>query len=719
MTTKEIRTVYNQIISALDKRELKTAFDLLSRLIETPQAGLFRDELDELQQTHKQMLHYFVTGTTDPMRKKIFSGLITSVYELTDKITQKICAVDSPEMVYAIRRMASVYPERISQLTDKVALAYETDDKKLAESLLVQLFKSIWTAGFLSSDDMNSLQQALLDTKGQTDRMDDPSAVKCQIISALIIGLQLFFDKRKMLLLLRAAGSHDDEVKIRAYIGILLTLFRYQQRIDYYTEIKNHIDLLSENDDFIKTVYLIILRFILSRDTEKITSQMRDEILPEMMKLHPEIDPSSKGDTLEFFEFEMNPEWMEKFENSPLGKKMEEFSRLQEEGADVMLFSFVNLKHFPFFNELSHWFLPFYYGMSFLSQETAVSNTMGMMTEAGIMCNSDLYSFYFSINHMFDEGHLAMIEKLESQLCTLKDQKKSEMQTRVTKAERIIGHYIQDLYRFCKLHPRRQEFFDIFTLSLDFHNLPVLQGYFADKDDLLNIAEYYLRKNYFDDALVLYTRLSDVFAGDEMLYQKKGYCRQLTGDYNGALEDYEKAELINADSKWLLRRIAQCYRAVGKPEKALGYYLRLEKIEPENRLVLSNIGACYLDLKHYADALNYYFKVDYLDHESGKSWRPIAWCSFLMGRYEQARNYYLKILSSNPGYQDYANVGHAEWALGNQKNAYDYYLKSIRDTPNNFDLFLDEFKKDIPALIAAGIDTEEIAFMLDQIRYVN
>ena len=720
MSSKEITPIYERIIQSLDQRELKAAFDALQQLVSKSNSYIFQDELFEIQETYKQMLHYYFAGSNDPMRQKIFTELMVSIYEITDKITQKILTVDSPELFYEIRRNATVHPENITDLTDSIRSAYNVQNITHAESLMARLFKTIWTSASLPDDDMNNLQLSLQDAETKTtDNRDYQTIVNCQIVSALIIGLQAFFDKRKMLLLIHAADSPDEAVKIRAYTGLLITLFQYKQRINYYPELKYHIDILSENAEFNKMVSFIILRFILSRDTEKITTKLKDELIPEMMKLNPKLNPqsSSKDIPPEFLDFEMNPEWIEKFENSSLGKKIEEFSRLQEEGADVMLFSFVNLKHFPFFKEINNWFMPFHRGLSFLAEENMVTKSLELMSKVGLMCNSDLYSFYFSMMSIRDDGRLSTLGALENQLTEFNQQKNADLQTRDDTTERLIGHFIQDLYRFYKLYPRRNEFRDIFEQSLDFHNLPFLQRYYSDKNDLLNIAEYYLRKNHFEDALTLYQRLSGAYGTDEMLYQKKGYCRQMTGDYQGALNDYTKAELINPDSKWLIRRFIQCHRAVKNPEQALAYSFRLEKMEPDSLSVLLTIGSCYLEMKNYPEALKYYFKVDYLDHNSGKAWRPIAWCSFLTGKYEQARNYYQLILSSNPGYQDYTNAGHTEWALDQINNALDYYLKSIQSANNNFETFQKEFAKDVPELTAAGIPLEEIPLMLDKLRY--
>jgi tetratricopeptide (TPR) repeat protein len=235
---------------------------------------------------------------------------------------------------------------------------------------------------------------------------------------------------------------------------------------------------------------------------------------------------------------------------------------------------------------------------------------------------------------------------------------------------------------------------------------------------LLNIADHYLHRNYFEDALTLYERLSATREeNDDTLFQKTGYCRQMRGDYKGAIADYAKAEIMNPGSKWLLRRTAQCYRAVGKPEKAIGYYLQYEKSDPENLSLLLSIGSCYLDMKNYTEALKYYFKVDYLDAKGNKAWRPVAWCSFLTGKYDQARNYYNKVLSHNPDSQDYMNAGHTEWALRNLKKALVFYKKSVEMLNGDYKKFRTTFDRDIPELTAAGIDPAEIPLISDQLRY--
>ena len=70
-----------------------------------------------------------------------------------------------------------------------------------------------------------------------------------------------------------------------------------------------------------------------------------------MIKLGPKISQkiNLKDINPELLGNEMNPEWQNMLSNSSLGKKMEEFSELQQEGADVMHSTFRAPKAFPLF----------------------------------------------------------------------------------------------------------------------------------------------------------------------------------------------------------------------------------------------------------------------------------------------------------------------------------------------------------------------------------
>lgn len=717
MTLQEINKAYNRIIGSLDSKELKNAFDSIQALISGSRELSFQDKLNELQDTYKYMLRYRIEGAKDPMQEQIYNKIQTSSYELADRIRHKALAVESPLAFYSRLRSLKVQPNvTFENLHLQLSKHYATGNNAEYDAILMVLFNKIWVSDPFTVEEAFVIKNILFDN-------ELPFTTGCQIVSSLMLGLQAAFDLEKLMLLFDAAGHENEEIKVRALISILLTLYVYRKRTALYPQIINRLDALSETPGFTKAIRTITLRFILARETEKITRKLQNEIIPEMMKLSPKISNkiNLKDITPEQLGEEMNPEWENIFADSSLGKKMEEFSELQQEGADVMHSTFVHLKSFPFFRELSNWLLPFTtehssFGDRF-NQNNGEKQMLDSMTLAAFMCNSDKYSLYFSMMQLPEEAKKMMMNQFDSQASEMIQQNKEELISKRGKLETITGQYIQDLYRFFKIYPGHLDFNDIFTMPLDFHNLSILRPYISDEESLSSIAEYYLRKNYFSDALTIFNQLAETNQESDILFQKIGYCKQMNDDLQGALEAYLRADLLNPGSKWVIRRIAGCYRSLKEPEEALKYYRRYEKLNPDNLSITISIGHCYLELRNYSEALKCFYKVDYLD-SNNKAWRPIAWCSFLTGKYDQARNYYKKILANQPNTQDLLNAGHTEWALQNIKGAIEFYRQAVEKENRDFYKFQEEFNQDIPDLIVAGIEDTEISLMMDQLRYV-
>ena len=717
MTLQEINKAYNRIIGSLDSKELKNAFDSIQALISGSRELSFQDKLNELQDTYKYMLRYRIEGAKDPMQEQIYNKIQTSSYELADRIRHKALAVESPLAFYSRRRSLKVQPNvTFENLHLQLSKHYATGNNAEYDAILMVLFNKIWVSDPFTVEEAFVIKNILFDN-------ELPFTTGCQIVSSLMLGLQAAFDLEKLMLLFDAAGHENEEIKVRALISILLTLYVYRKRTALYPQITNRLDALSETPGFTKAIRTITLRFILARETEKITRKLQNEIIPEMMKLSPKLSNkiNLKDITPEQLGEEMNPEWENIFADSSLGKKMEEFSELQQEGADVMHSTFVHLKSFPFFRELSNWLLPFTtehssFGDRF-NQNNGEKQMLDSMTLAAFMCNSDKYSLYFSMMQLPEEAKKMMMNQFDSQASDMIQQNKEELISKRGKLETITGQYIQDLYRFFKIYPGHLDFNDIFTMPLDFHNLSILRPYISDEESLSSIAEYYLRKNYFSDALTIFNQLAETNQESNILFQKIGYCKQMNDDLQGALEAYLRADLLNPGSKWVIRRIAGCYRSLKEPEEALKYYRRYEKLNPDNLSITISIGHCYLELRNYSEALKCFYKVDYLD-SNNKAWRPIAWCSFLTGKYDQARNYYKKILANQPNTQDLLNAGHTEWALQNIKGAIEFYRQAVEKENRDFYKFQEAFNQDIPDLIVAGIEDTEISLMMDQLRYV-
>jgi tetratricopeptide (TPR) repeat protein len=385
--------------------------------------------------------------------------------------------------------------------------------------------------------------------------------------------------------------------------------------------------------------------------------------------------------------------------------------------------SFAMLKMFPYFSENANWFMPFFIANPQIDRFTDVVSEMNrffldVISGAPMLCNSDKYSFCFSIENLPAENRDLLAQGMNAEISQLIEIQKDEEITNPGKLRGIVSNqFIQDLYRFYKLHPRRNDFEDIFSWRFDFHNQQVIGKLLKEDEKMLrNLAEYYFRKNYFTEAAEIYSYLIEVEKDGE-LYQKLGYCFQKNGDFAKALEYYRKAELFDMNKQWLFNKTALCYRNLKKPKKALEYYLEVEKLDEENLNTELNIGHCYLELGEYEKALKYYFKVEYLAPGNRKVWRPLGWCSFVTGKKEQAEKYFSLIIGDEPGKHDLMNMGHVQWCMGNRKAALDFYKRSISPSLFSEKEFFEVFQEDLQHLLEQGVDKDDVPIMLDQLRY--
>jgi tetratricopeptide (TPR) repeat protein len=739
MTEKELKEKYRQICNLLSARKLKPAFDLLEELIAGTGLGEFRNQLFNLEQNYKFMLKYTVEGINDPERQKIYEHLFISTFELADNTYENLRMKFSQSVEYQKKRgftkhfitnfegytqdleRYSVQKELITLVTDGSAMTGETRmESEIHLQKIFTIFYHCWFTDRLTGDETQFFKSFL-----KNDAL--PFYEKSLIITGLTLSLIRFFDEHKIILLFNAYEDQDEEISQRALIGLIIGIYYYDQRMPFFHAILGRLQILIEDPRFRSNFERSILQFIRSKETEKIQRKLQDEILPEMIKLSPNLRNKLSIESLlgEGLSEDKNPEWQEILKDSPeLMGKMEELTAMQLEGADVFLSSFSMLKHFPFFSELANWFFPFTADHPEIKRNP-INKESGedlaftqLIMRSPMLCNSDKYSFFFSILNIPPDYKKMVSDSLKAESEQFDEIARDEsFLSHNKKAEKIISQYIMDLYRFFKIHPQRDGFEDIFAWKFDFHNKFAFSKLLGEDPKIQrSIAEFNFAKNYFHEAADLFEILLQGKNDAEML-QKLAYCYQKMGDYKKALNFYLKADLFDQNKLWNLKKIALCYRSLKKPVKALEYYQLAEILEPDNLTLHVSIGQCQMELKLYEEALKSYYKVEYLSPGNKKIWRPIGWCSFLIGKIEQAGKYYERLISENPNKYDLLNMGHVQWCLGNRKAALDYYKRSINDPESSEKDFMEAFDEDLQNLIKQGVNADDVPIMLDQLRY--
>jgi tetratricopeptide (TPR) repeat protein len=738
MTETELKNKYRQICKLLSVRTLKPAFDLLEGLISESGQGNFRDEYISLEQNYKYMLKYTVEGINDPERQRIYEHLLIASFELADKNFEYLRMKYSQSIEYQKKRSFtqryitnfdsflidlekhSVQKELRTFITDSTSGGDETMiEAELHQDKLYTLFYHFWFTDRLSENEIRFLKSFF-----KNDAF--PYYEKSIVITGLTLSLMRFFDENKIIQLFTAHDNLNEEVSQRALIGLLIGIYSYDQRMPLFHAITGRLEILIEDPHFRSNFEKTIIQFIRSKETEKIRQKLQDEIIPEMLKLSPNLrNKLSIESLLTEASEDKNPEWQEILKDSPeLLGKMEELTEMQLDGADVFMSSFSMLKHFPFFNEFANWFYPFTSEHPEIKRNPVNKESgddlafTNLLEKSSMLCNSDKYSFFFSILNIPPNYKKMVSDSLKAESEQIEENAKDEsFLTHSKKAEIVISQYVRDLYRFFKIHPQRDGFEDIFAWSFDFHNKFAFSKLFSEDLNIQrSIAEFNFAKNYFREAADIYELLLKDNEEAEMI-QKLAYCYHKMGDYKKALGFYLKADLFNQNRNWNLKKIALCYRNLKKPAKALEYYQQAVMLEPDNLSLHASIGQCQMELNQIDAALKSYYKVEYLSPGNKKIWRPIGWCSFLAGKIEQAEVYYKKLIDDNPNKYDWLNMGHVQWCLGNRKEALNCYKKSINDQESSENDFMEAFNEDLHHLIKQGVNQDDVPIMLDQLRY--
>lgn len=719
---------------------LRDAFSLARSLAEGMMNGALAREIASVEEGYRFMLDYAAKGADDPARGEMVRSFGNSVLGIVDRMERDNNKTDTPTCYYntlryeemqrtdSIASLIDAYKHATMQgsLFDMVATGGVHSSKSrqsLAEGEAIErrIFNRLWVTHPLSAADAEAVA-------GVIASADYPVHFRGLMVWGLVLGGLEFVDERRCDLLLEAYTSVDDRVATAAFVGLMLLLHRGKER-PLSAKLRAKLDAFRERAgwaDDLRSAYMELVKTI---DTDRITRKIRDEVVPEMLKLRPEFDKklNSKIENLDPADLEENPEWSEMLEKSGLADKLKEMSEIQEEGGDVMMGTFSHLKTFPFFNEPANWFLPFHTDYS----EFAGNDAAGMQPVAEViaiapfLCDSDKFSFMLSLNHVPAAQREMMLSQFKAQGDQLAELQASSLVTGNAGRKNLFNKQVQNLFRFFRLFRRKGEFRNPFEGGVNLVEVEALRGDIMELGMLPLVAEFYFTHGYYEQALQAFRIMEENGAAEAQLYQKTGYALQKTGDIARAVDYYMKAEMLDGRSDWTLRRLARCLMTLGRPEEALERLRVLEERHPEHAATALNIGRCLVETGRYDEAIAAYYKAEYLDEKSGKALRPLAWCLLLTGNLERSRKYYEKVIeTTDPTPADYLNMGHLALAEGRFKEALNFYSLNITargtDEPDRaklIDSFIAEMRADTPYLRMAGVDPTLIPLLVDSLLY--
>ncbi|MBL7112655.1 MAG: tetratricopeptide repeat protein [Bacteroidales bacterium] len=742
MNYTELKEKYNQVFDDVSAHRIKETFSTLDLLVVECNNRDLSNNLDKHKETYRNILKYSFELSDDPEKEKVYKKLMRNILELTDDIREDIILSQRLLGYYKMKgeivKSSQFISTKSGKLIDNLTFQKEIEgiladvneraeeppaiDMDTYKKYLVNIFRIIWLTDKFRENEITMVKQ-VINTRGL------PWFDKSILVSALTLSLIRHFDLEKVNLMFDFLEAREHQIWQRSITGLILALLIHDKRLIYYPEIERRLQLVREHKNFNKNVEAIVIQYLKARETEKVTRKIREEIFPEMMKIKSTLEEKlDLGELLsEKGMDEKNPEWETVFEDSPgLYDKLEEFSTLQMEGSDVFLSAFAMLKRFPFFNELSNWFLPFYKENENITGALTgqddgfdVSTFVEGMERSSILCNSDKYSFCLNVRHLPLLQKNMMMEMFNMEMEAMNELSSSdEMLDDTLKDRTIYTQYLQDLYRFFKLYPTRSEFEDIFETPFRIEESQLISILIEDQKILRNIAEFYFEKDYYQEAINIYESLSSEEDNFE-IFEKVAFCYLKLQQYKKALDYFHRAELFDKNKNWLNKKIAFCYRKLDEPEKALRYYEEVESQDPENQFIQVSIGHTYMDMEDYDSALKYFFKVEYNNPKNFKVFRPLAWCSFVQGKFDQAKKYFNKVIEKEVNKNDLVNLGHVEWCSGEKKQAIEHYRNALIKSAGDFEWLTGVFEQDKKYLVQHGIMEFDIPLMIDYLKMVG
>ena len=727
-TSKKIQTSFLNFQRSLAEHHVREALGHLDAMAAVCAAPWqMREEIENIRQSYSLLSDYAINGYEDPQRASVIADIYNRMRRVATAIIRHCEIPESPRQYFGILRFEQMQPDSsIAKIIDRYSGQYaelarssffgKKPDKTAAteaDATARRLFNLVWTSYPLSGEDSAAIFEAAVKSQ------DLPDHFRLLLVSAVTLGILEYFDEEKLILLSRIYLSGARQVSMRALVGLLLGMWRHRDSLTGRRFIEAFATV-KDSPDWSEDLRMAYMELVRTRDTERISRKLRDEIIPEMMKMRPEIlkNMPSIEDAEEMMSLEENPEWAEMLDKSGLTEKLRELNDLQSDGSDVMMSTFAPLKGFSFFNDPANWFLPFFTEQSDVAAvlDDTAADIAEIIRASTAICDSDKYSIVLSLQQIPSANRRMMLSQFKLQDVNLAELRSSELNPEATDRKSMVNKYVQDLYRFFNLYRRKNEFPNPFASPINLAAVGLLADTLRNTDTLSLVGEFYFRRGYYRESLDVFSIIRESQTPSAELLQKIGYCHQQTANIDEAIKAYEQSRMLRPDSLWTLRRLAQCYRLADNNEAALECYREIERQKPDDINVATNLGHCLLSLGNAEEALKYYFKAEYLSANPSKVLRPIAWSLFLTGDYDRSADYYGRILASGPDATDYLNAGHLHMALKRYREALNFYRLSLENSPRSGrDEFLKNLAADRTNLLKAGVDNQMIDIVADAV----
>ena len=684
-------------------------------------APLF-ERVSKIQNDYELMVDYWKKGYPDPQRDQLYLSLLRKLDRLTNdaalirKLTKETALSGTKARIEAFD-LSHAHVRKVLEgfVSDVALLEFETDPEKRTKAIyrghledMTALFECLSFSMQWHADDAAFYQQLIL-----SPTIDSGDAE--HLVSAISLAAMTHFDIHKYRMLAQVClNAGDERVRQRALVGWALTSTS-QYRL--YPEIGEVVQSMTSSEDMVRELLEMQMQMYFCMNAERDREEIQRDIIPNLMK-NKGFDVTRMGivekedDPMEDI---LNPEASDKAMEE-LEQSFQRMMKMQQSGSDIYFGGFSQMKRYPFFYNLSNWFVPFYVnhpGIESTMQKLKGSKFLDNLLNNGPFCDSDKYSFALAMSSVIDRLPENMKSMLDSEVAfgpTAPDNM-IHSQTNV----RLM--YLQDLYRFFRLSDRRGNFFNPFggeegTNALFFNN-PVFRST-PLAQQVIPLGNFLLKQKKF----VALEKLLEAYPeqqGSEKFLILKGSCEMHRQQYDMALSSFSKALQIQPDNKRALGAIARTALLIGDFQRAEEAFGKLSLIDESNPHYALNLAIALIHNQKTDEATKILYRLNYEHPDNSNVTRALAWALLASTKVQQAEKEYQRLLDApQPAPEDYLNAGYCQWFGGKVDGAIGLFRKYMEHAPEGQAPDISkEMEKDKDILHANGISDFECHMMAD------
>ena len=697
-------------------------------------------KLASVNDDFKLMTDYWRRGFKDAKMADLYDNLLRRMYQLygdtavgydvghstyLTSLRQQALSTARDWSAQHIREMLEDFVSELTVLTlepPHVALPKKQTLYKAHHQMMKTLFGYIVTSGMWSDGFAEAMEEILL--LPTADSIDQQL-----LVTGVMLGTIACFDMAKFRMLINVYRKAADEaVRQRALVGWVFALDDELGRRLFPEQIRLVQELLDDEQCRMEFVALQ-KQIIYCINAEKDHAIIDQEIMPDLMKqqgfriTRNGIEEQEEDPMRDILHPEESEQDVERLEAS-----FQKMIDMQKQGSDIYFGGFSKMKGFPFFQELTNWFVPFYADHPEVGTAAAAldnSRFLQKMMKSGPFCNSDKYSFLFAFSQVMARIPQSMRELLDNG-SGIDDVMYSIDPTEKNNAVYMRRTYLQDLYRFFKIFPRRKEFRNIFDderkdylfLAKKVFSKTQIEPYFNE------VTAFLVKKGRLRDA----ERMLQNYGENRMDYQfymlaghlgRKGFrLPEVAGKQLDVRTCYEQALRLQPDSERALVGYARALFADGCYQQAIDTYEKLLELQPEKKNYVLNKAVCLTKLSQSAAARQLLYRLNYEDSDDENVKRVLAWTLTCDGKYEQAEKHYLRLLQADkPLPADLLNYGYSLWISHQTEAAIGMFRRFLDEQDKGYDMKKEFMQNEHELLSSHGISDTEIQLMLDAVLY--